>query len=237
MSRRLPAARRRRLREATTARRTRTPSCSRDVRLRPARAEPRARSRRRVRRVAGLLRDDDRARAPAARARRAPRGASSTCTGITGSSGSGIAPSAGTHHPSPRRATSAPTSRSSTSTSRRSSQTLARRGRARPRAPLRAGLGAADARHLRHRASSSSPEASTQDAARARSSTSATRASRSCASRRSACPRSPRSPGSNYAEVGFAVGPGRAPGKRTVTLLRRDRQPRSRAAPARPSRT
>ena len=71
------------------------------VRLRLPRAQPRRDQAGEVRRVAGLLRDDDRAR----RCCRSPRPACSITPsihvqGITGSSGSGIAPQAGTHHPS-----------------------------------------------------------------------------------------------------------------------------------------
>ena len=98
MSRRLPPARRRRLREVLR-REASAPRAARHVRLRPARAQPRRDQGGEVRRVARLLRDDDRARAAAARARGLLDGAVVHVTGITGSSGSGIAPQAGTHHP------------------------------------------------------------------------------------------------------------------------------------------
>ena len=52
-----------------------------------------------VRRVAGLLRDDDRARAPSRSPSAGLLDGAVEVVGITGSSGSGVVPSAGTHHP------------------------------------------------------------------------------------------------------------------------------------------
>ena len=138
--------------------------------------------------------------------------------GITGSSGSGIAPQAGTHHPS--RAGNLKTYKPLEHQHvPEIAQTLARRRRARTsscascrcRAPLTRGIFATCFVEL---AAESVDKAQARRAVRR----DATRASRSCAARRSACPRSSRSPARTTPRSASRSARSRN-GKRTVTLL------------------
>ena len=111
--------------------------------------------------------------------------------GITGSSGSGVAPSLGTHHPI--RAVNLKTYKVlEHQHTPEIGETLAQAGRARPGAAVRAGVGAAVARdpgdQLR-RGAGQRDHRIDRRALRA----APTRASRSCASCATACPRWPRS--------------------------------------------
>ena len=221
--RRLPAARRRHLREVLR-REAPAPRAARHVRLRPARAQPRrdqdARST--SRRPAASRPTIELALLPLARAGLLD-GATVHVTGITGSSGSGIAPARRHAPPEPRRqpqdvqaaraparardrpdARPTPARRTSSCSSCPVSAPLTRGIFATCFVELPAEVDAAQARRAVRR--------------------DATRASRSRGGPRSGCPRSSRSPARTTCEVGFAVGPV-ADGKRTVTLLLGDRQP------------
>ena len=121
----------------------------RDVRLRPAGAEPRGDQEGEVRRLAGLLRDDDRARRSCRSRRRGCSTGAVETVGITGSSGSGVAPERGDAPPGRARTTSGRTSRSTTSTSPRSRRRSPTPGAKDVDAPVRPGERAALARHLR----------------------------------------------------------------------------------------
>ena len=137
-------------------------------------------------------------------------------TGITGSSGSGIAPQAGTHHPS--RAgnlkTYKPLEHQHVPEIVQRSATPARKGvelRFVPvSAPLTRGIFATCFVEL--------PDAVDKAQARARCSTSATRASRSCAGRTSGCPRSSRSRARTTPRSASRSAPASS-GKRTVTCF------------------
>jgi N-acetyl-gamma-glutamyl-phosphate/LysW-gamma-L-alpha-aminoadipyl-6-phosphate reductase len=188
-------------------RRAPLPRAARRARVRPARAEPRAPSA---------------ARATSPRPAASPRRSSSACSRSRRRAGStarsrrsasparaaAASPQAGTHHPV--RAVNLKTYKPlSHQHMPEIAQTLDARGRRRLRAPLRAGVGAALARHLRDvvrpRRREAIPKERAQEAfARP------TRASRSCACRRSACPRWSAVAGSNYVEVGFEYGPARS---------------------------
>ena len=163
--------------DAPVARRAR-----RHVRLRPARAEPRGDQARRStsRRPAASRR---RSSSRSCRSRR--RGCSTGAVeivGITGSSGSGVAPSARHAPPDARRATCARTSRSSTSTSPRSRETLARRGREATLALRFVPVSrAALARHLRDVLRARRRQGRRRDAIADALRRDVTRASRSCA--------------------------------------------------------
>ena len=137
-------------------------------------------------------------------------------TAITGSSGSGAAPSAGTHHPvrAVNLKTYKPLVHQHTP---EIEQTLRDAGAADVRAALRAGVGAAHPRHLRERF--------VEVAGRGRPRTGWPRCTTTATAREPFVRRPPgRLPevaavsGSNYAEVGFAVG---APsgGRRTLTCF------------------
>ena len=189
---RLPPARRRRLRALLRRARTRTPSCSGTLRLRPARAEPRGDPRRRARsrRPAASRRRSSSGLLPLARAGKLA-GAVVHVVGMTGSSGSGIAPTAGTHHPV--RAVNLKTYKVlEHQHTPEILETLAAAGAPGVELRLRAGVGAAVARHpgdqlrraaRRHRPRRRSP----------RSTQTRTGASRSSASCAIGCPRSRRS--------------------------------------------
>ena len=169
------------------------PGAARHVRLRPARAEPRRDPDARARRVAGLLRDDDRARrccrwrAPGLLdGRRRARRRHHRLVGLRRRA------AARARTTRCARSTSRPTSRSSTSTCRRSCRRSRRRARRTSScascpvsAPLSRGIFATCFVEL--------PARDTTEAIAARCSTRPTRASRSCARPTSACPRSPRS--------------------------------------------
>ena len=136
--------------------------------------------------------------------------------GITGSSGSGAAPQATTHHPvragnlrayKPLWHQHVP----------EIEETLASAGRSRPAAPLRPGLGAAGARDPRHRLRRA-PRGVDRRAALDRSTATPSRASRSCGFRRAGLPEVAAVSGSNFAEVGVAAGPAWR-GRRTVTVV------------------
>ena len=184
----------------------------RHVRLRPARAQPRRDQARRSTSRRRLLRDDDRARrscrwrkrGPARRRRRGRR--HHRLVGRRRRADGDDAPPDARGEPAHLQAARAPAH------PRDHARRCATRARKRAAAALRAGA------RRRCRAASSRPASRTSTASatqgrdRAPRSPRPSAASRSCACRRSACPRSPRSSGSNYVEVGFAVGGDARPG-------------------------
>ncbi len=145
---RLPPARRRRLREVLRRQAPVPAAARRHVRLRPARAEPRGDQRRRStspRPAASRRRSSSRS----CRSRKAGLlDGRVEIVGITGSSGSGVAPTAGTHHP-----TRAVNLRTYKPLEHQHipeiAETLHAAGAPVAAAPLRAGVRAAVARHLR----------------------------------------------------------------------------------------
>ena len=138
--------------------------------------------------------------------------------GITGSSGSGVVPSAGTHHPV-RAVNLKSYKRWSTSTPPRSSRPwrdAGRRSRSAFRAALRAGVGAAVARnpgHLLRRAAGRARPPSSLAGCTARP----TRAEPFVRFLEDRPPEVAAVSGSNYAEVGFTLGPAEA-GRRTLAV-------------------
>ena len=186
------------------------------VRLRSARAESRGDPQGEVRRVARVLRDDDRARRSCRSRRRGCSRGRSRSSGSPGSSGSGIAPSAGTHHPvrANNLRTYKPLEHQHIP---EIVQTLAEAGakdvtlRFVPvSAPLSRGIFATCFAHVDEKVDAGADRRS--------STPRRSRASRSCACRRSACRRSSPCKGTNYAEVGVQPGDV-ADGKRVVACF------------------
>ena len=221
---RLPPARRRRLREVLR-REAPAPRAARHVRLRPARAQPRARSRRRStspRRAASRRRSSSRCCRSRARACSTARSSTSSASPARRARASrrrrGHAPPEPRRQPQDLQAARAP---ARPRDRRRRSRDARRQGR---RAALRARCRRRSRAASSRPASSSSPPTVDADAARRALRRDATRASRSCAGPKKRLPEVVAVAGSNFAEVGFAVGPvdGRQAHRH---LLRGDRQP------------
>ena len=196
------------------------PRAARHVRLRPARAQPRrdqegaATSRR-----PGCFATTIELGAPAARAGGPARRARSSPSGITGSSGSRRRRRRPARTTRCARSTSRPTSRSSTSTSprsRRRSPTAGAKDVALRFVPVSAPLSRGIFATCFVAASTRRVDAAT---ARARCSTRPTRGEPFVRVPDEAAARGRRGRGSNYAEVGFAVGPAARTGKRIVTCF------------------
>ena len=191
------------------------PELPRRLRLRPSRAEPRADPPRPLRRLARLLRHHHRARAPAAGPRRAPRGRGPR-PGHHRQLRLGRGPAG--HHPPPGPRREPARLQAPLAPARPGGRGDAGRGRgARPPAALRAGLGAAGARHPRHLLPGA-PRGVDRGAALASLYRDAFAGEPFVRVPARRLPEVAAVSGSNFAEVGVAAGPAWR-GRRTVTVV------------------
>jgi N-acetyl-gamma-glutamyl-phosphate/LysW-gamma-L-alpha-aminoadipyl-6-phosphate reductase len=193
------------------------PRAARHVRLRPARAQPRRDQGVVADRLAGLLRDDDRAGAVAAGQGRAPgrrdrpRRRHHRLVGLGRGAAGGHAPPGARGQPQDLQAAGAP--------AHAGDPAGAGGGRRRgPRAAVHAGVGAAVARHLRHRVPRAAGRRGRRQAAGGAVRRRPTAGEPFVRRPTTRLPEVAAVSGSNYAEVGFTVGEP-AHGRRTVVCF------------------